>query len=118
MAGKIFHHLARGGELSILCRDHRGRQAQRRGGGKARIRRRDVRADECEHRSSLQGTPGRMLHNHPQDRDPSQFDGVSTIITGGSHEFVSDDADHSGRLGLSSFFPRAAFRLTERPGSS
>ncbi|MGB0086651.1 MAG: hypothetical protein WBP94_14930 [Rhodomicrobiaceae bacterium] len=27
-----------------------------------------------------------MLHNHPQDRDPSQFGGASTIITGGSHE--------------------------------
>ncbi len=32
------------------------------------------------------GTPGRMLHNHPKDRDPAEFGGTSTIFTGGSFE--------------------------------
>jgi predicted acyl esterase len=31
-------------------------------------------------------TPGRILHNHPQDRDPAEFGGTSTIATGGAHD--------------------------------
>jgi predicted acyl esterase len=31
-------------------------------------------------------TPGRMLHNHPQDRDPREFGGTCTIATGGGHD--------------------------------
>jgi predicted acyl esterase len=32
------------------------------------------------------GTPGRMLHNHPQDRDPVEFGGMHSITTGGRHQ--------------------------------
>jgi uncharacterized protein len=31
------------------------------------------------------GVPGRMLHNHPIDRDPAEFGGTNTIATGGVH---------------------------------
>jgi predicted acyl esterase len=31
-------------------------------------------------------TPGRMLHNHPQDRDPREFGGTCRIATGGGHD--------------------------------
>jgi hypothetical protein len=31
-------------------------------------------------------TPGRMLHNHPQDRDPKEFGGTCRIATGGNHD--------------------------------
>jgi uncharacterized protein len=34
----------------------------------------------------LPGTPGRMLHNHPQDRDPREFGGTNAIVTGGDRE--------------------------------
>ena len=30
------------------------------------------------------GTPGRMLHNHPQDRPAAAFAGLNTVLTGGS----------------------------------
>lgn len=30
-------------------------------------------------------TPGRMLHNHPQDRPPEVFGGTNTVTTGGAH---------------------------------
>ena len=32
------------------------------------------------------GTPGRMLHNHPDDRPAAEFGGRNTIHTGGAHE--------------------------------
>ena len=32
------------------------------------------------------GLPGRMLHNHPKDRPPSEFGGVNTITAGGGKE--------------------------------
>jgi uncharacterized protein len=32
------------------------------------------------------GTPGRMLHNHPEDRNPTEFAGLNTITTGASKE--------------------------------
>ena len=32
------------------------------------------------------GTSGRMLHNHPEDRHPSEFGGLNTITTGASNE--------------------------------
>ena len=32
------------------------------------------------------GTPGRMLHNHPQDRDAVELGGTNTIVTGGARE--------------------------------
>ena len=31
------------------------------------------------------GVPGRMLHNHPVDRDPNEFGGANTLLTGGEH---------------------------------
>ena len=31
------------------------------------------------------GLPGRMLHNHPVDRNPEEFGGRTTIATGGAH---------------------------------
>lgn len=34
----------------------------------------------------IPGVSGRMLHNHPQDRDPVEFAGVNTITTGGRHK--------------------------------
>jgi predicted acyl esterase len=34
----------------------------------------------------IPGVPGRMLHNHPEDRNPVEFGGVNTIATGASHE--------------------------------
>lgn len=32
------------------------------------------------------GKSGRMLHNHPEDRDPREFGGTNTIFTGGATE--------------------------------
>ncbi len=34
----------------------------------------------------FEGIPGRMLHNHPEDRPMNEFGGVSTIVTGGCYE--------------------------------
>ena len=34
----------------------------------------------------IPGLPGRMLHNHPEDRDPVEFKGVNTIVTGAANE--------------------------------
>ena len=34
----------------------------------------------------IPGVPGRMLHNHPEDRNPVEFGGVNTLSTGGIHE--------------------------------
>jgi predicted acyl esterase len=34
----------------------------------------------------LPGIPGRILHNHPQDRPMPEFGGDNTIVTGGAHE--------------------------------
>ena len=34
----------------------------------------------------FEGIPGRMLHNHPEDRPAAEFGGVNTIATGGRHE--------------------------------
>jgi predicted acyl esterase len=34
----------------------------------------------------LPGIPGRLLHNHPDDRPMPEFAGVNTIVTGGEHE--------------------------------
>ena len=34
----------------------------------------------------IPGVAGRMLHNHPEDRNPVEFGGVSTISTGAVHE--------------------------------
>lgn len=34
----------------------------------------------------LPGIPGRILHNHPQDRPMPEFGGDNTILTGGAHE--------------------------------
>lgn len=34
----------------------------------------------------LPGIPGRILHNHPQDRPMPEFGGDNTIVTGGTHE--------------------------------
>ncbi len=33
-----------------------------------------------------EGIPGRLLHNHPEDRPAAEFGGTNTIITGGAHE--------------------------------
>ena len=33
------------------------------------------------------GIPGRILHNHPHDRDRDEFKGTHVIISGGVHEF-------------------------------
>ncbi len=30
--------------------------------------------------------PGRLLHNHPEDRNPEEFGGISTLHTGGQHD--------------------------------
>jgi hypothetical protein len=27
--------------------------------------------------------PGRLLHDHPQERDPAEFGGIATVHTGG-----------------------------------
>ena len=32
------------------------------------------------------GVPGRLLHNHPEDRPAAEFGGTNTIVTGGPHE--------------------------------
>jgi uncharacterized protein len=29
--------------------------------------------------------PGRLLHDHPQDRTPEEFGGINTVHTGGRH---------------------------------
>lgn len=34
----------------------------------------------------FEGIPGRMLHNHPQDRTAAEFGGTNTVHTGGKHE--------------------------------
>jgi predicted acyl esterase len=34
----------------------------------------------------VEGIPGRILHNDPQDRPMPEFGGVNTIHTGGKHE--------------------------------
>ena len=34
----------------------------------------------------IPGMLGRMLHNHPEDRNPVEFGGISTITTGAAHE--------------------------------
>jgi predicted acyl esterase len=34
----------------------------------------------------IEGIPGRILHNHPEDRPASEFGGTNTIVTGGKHE--------------------------------
>jgi uncharacterized protein len=31
------------------------------------------------------GVPGRILHNHPQDRDSADFKGVNSVLTGSIH---------------------------------
>jgi predicted acyl esterase len=33
----------------------------------------------------IPGTPGRLLHNHPQDRPREEFGGTNSIFTGGDH---------------------------------
>jgi uncharacterized protein len=33
----------------------------------------------------IPGTPGRLLHNHPQDRTKEEFGGTNSIFTGGDH---------------------------------
>jgi hypothetical protein len=33
-----------------------------------------------------EGVPGRLLHNHPEDRPPAEFGGTNTIVTGGKNE--------------------------------
>lgn len=32
------------------------------------------------------GIPGRMLHNHPQDRSDNEFGGINTVTTGGAYD--------------------------------
>lgn len=34
----------------------------------------------------IPGTPGRILHNHPADRDPATYGGTTTILTGPGRE--------------------------------
>lgn len=34
----------------------------------------------------IEGIPGRILHNHPEDRPATEFGGRNTVFTGGSHE--------------------------------
>ena len=34
----------------------------------------------------FEGIPGRMLHNHPQDRNREEFGGTNTVHTGVGHE--------------------------------
>jgi len=31
------------------------------------------------------GVPGRILHNHPQDRHCADFKGINSVLTGGLH---------------------------------
>jgi hypothetical protein len=38
------------------------------------------------HDFEFPGIPGRILHNHPRDRDPAEFAGRHTIATGGQRE--------------------------------
>ena len=34
----------------------------------------------------IEGIPGRILHQHPANRDPGEFGGTNTIVTGAAHE--------------------------------
>jgi uncharacterized protein len=38
------------------------------------------------HDFEFPGIPGRILHNHPRDRDPAEFAGRNTITTGAQRE--------------------------------
>jgi predicted acyl esterase len=49
------------------------------------------------------GIPGRILHNHPHDRDRDEFKGINVIISGGTYdswlEMPSVPSDESGTQG-------------------